>query len=338
MYMIIPILVLIFSLFFAFVYPGLKLGIELTGGNVLIVRSSTELDAITIENLLKSEFDLTQVSVSTINSANSMGAYIEYSKDPKLIQAEELINSAQIAIDEERDNEAIGLSIQSIKLLSGKDESFTNPKVALAAAQDELLSANENFLDKMKSAIVNKFNLGEDVEFQIREISPTFGEASLVSGAYIAILALVLITIVIFISFRQIIPTVGIVQAMIFDVIVALAAMALLGIPISLITISALLMILGYSVDSNIMLTSRVLKDKTGVAGEKATKSLKTGLTMTGTTISALVVMIVISHFYQIEVMLQIGIVLLFGLLGDLVSTWITNVGLLIWFVEERKK
>jgi preprotein translocase subunit SecF len=86
------------------------------------------------------------------------------------------------------------------------------------------------------------------------------------------------------------------------------------------------------------MLTSRVLKDKTGVAGEKATRSLKTGLTMTGTTISALVVMIVISHFYQIEVMLQIGIVLLFGLLGDLVSTWITNVGLLIWFVEERKK
>ncbi|HNV00866.1 MAG TPA: hypothetical protein PKK60_00360 [archaeon] len=337
-FMIIPILVLIPVLFFAFVSPGLKLGIELTGGNVLIVRADKELDSATVEDLLKSEFNLPQVNVSTINSPNSMGAYIEYSKDPKFIQAEELINLAQIAVDEEKDSEAIGFSTQAIKLLSGRDETFTNPKVALITAQDELLSANENFSEQMKTSLINKFNLGENTEFQLREVSPTLGKASLESGGLIGLVALILITLVIFVSFRQLIPTVGIVQAMIFDVLVALAGMALFNIPVSLITLSALLMIVGYSVDSDIMLTSRMLKDKTGAAGEKATNSLKTGLTMAGTTIVALISMIIISYLYQIDVILQISLVLFFGLLGDLISTWITNVGVLMWFVEGRKK
>ncbi len=336
--MIIPIIILIPLLIFAFVYPGLKLGIELTGGNVLIVRTDKEMSAQSVEEVLINNFGLSQVKVSTINSPNSNGAYIEYSKDAIIVQAEELINLAQLAVEEEKDSEAIGYSVQAIKLLSGKDSTFDNPKLALIAAQDELLLANDNFSEKMKEVLIQEFNLSPTTEFQIREVSPTLGKASLESGAFIGLIALILITIVIFISFRQLIPTVGIVQAMFYDVIAACAGMALLNIPVSLITLSALLMIIGYSVDSDIMLTSRMLKDKTGVPGEKATGSLKTGLTMAGTTIVAILSMIIISYLYQIDVILQISIVLLFGLIGDLISTWIINVGILMWFIEGRKK
>lgn len=336
--MIIPILVLIPALFFAFVSPGLKLGLELTGGNVLIIRSDTALPSDQVQAILQKNFELSQINVSSIDSPTSHGAYIEYSKDSTLIEAENLINAAQLAVDEERDNEAIDFSIQAIKLISKKDASFTNSKIALAAAQDELILANKLFSEKMQNVLITEFNLGENVEFQIREVSATFGEASLSSGMFIGFVGLILIIIVIFISFRQIIPTVGIVQAMFFDVITACAGMALFNIPISLVTISGLLMVVGYSVDSDIMLTSRMLKDKVGSPGENATRSMKTGLTMTGTTIAAVLSMIIISYFFQIDVILQIGIILLFGLIGDLIATWITNVAILMWFVEGRKK
>jgi len=125
---------------------------------------------------------------------------------------------------------------------------------------------------------------------------------------------------------------------MVFDILAGLTGMALLNIPLSLTTIPALLMLVGYSVDTDIMLTTRLLKDKTGSARERATSSMKTGLTMTGTTLAALFAMVIIAYFNQVEVIYHIAAILLFGLIGDVISTWLMNAPILIWFVEGRKK
>ena len=124
---------------------------------------------------------------------------------------------------------------------------------------------------------------------------------------------------------------------MIFDVVAGLAGMALLNIPLSLTTLPALLMLVGYSVDTDIMLTSRMLKERSGTPGERATTSMKTGLTMTGTTLAALVAMILISYFYQIEVIYHISAILFFGLIGDVIATWLMNAPILLWFVERKR-
>jgi preprotein translocase subunit SecF len=86
------------------------------------------------------------------------------------------------------------------------------------------------------------------------------------------------------------------------------------------------------------MLTSRMLKGKDGTPGERATASMKTGLTMTGTTLGALIAMLVVSYFYQIEVIYQISAILFFGLIGDMISTWLMNAPILLWFVEKKSK
>ncbi len=336
-FMIIPLIVIIPVLYLVLFSPGVGLGIELTGGNVLIIRSETELSTPVIEEILRNNFDLSEVSVSTINSPTGYGAYIEYSKNQKVIDAESLIEKAQLAIESENDAEAILFSVEAIKIFSEKETSFDNAKTALVAAQDELAKYNEIFSNNLQNVLAEKLGLGTNVEFQRREVSPTLGKASLDSGLFVVAISALFLIIVIFISFRQVIPVLGIVFAMLYDVIFGLAGMALLNIPISLIAISTLLMVVGYSVDTDIMLTSRMLKDKEGTPGQRATSSVKTGLTMNATSLAAMLAMIAVSYLYQIDIVFQIAAILFFGLVGDLIATWFMNVSILMWFVEGKK-
>ncbi len=335
-YMVPPIILLIPMLFLIFIYPGISPGTDLTGGNVIIVRSSQELGEAQVRQVLEEEFNLSELKVSTIASPTGYGAWIEYSKEPTVAQAEELLAKAEASLD--NDNTSISFSNEAIVLLGGEAKEFSNSKLALLDAQDALSQYKENFSEKLQDVLVEKLELGDDVEFQKKEISPTIGSASFQGILQISIIGFILIIIVIFIAFRQFIPSAAIIQAMIFDILAGLAGMALLNIPLSLTTIPALLLLIGYSVDTDIMLTTKVLKEKGGTAGERATISMKTGLTMTGTTLAALLAMLVISYFYQIEVIYSISAILLFGLVGDLIATWFMNAPILLWFVEAKKK
>ncbi len=61
---------------------------------------------------------------------------------------------------------------------------------------------------------------------------------------------------------------------------------------------------------------------------------MKTGLTMSATTISAVVIALI---FTQSEVLREIMIILFIGLLVDLINTWIQNAGLLRWYCEKKR-
>jgi preprotein translocase subunit SecF len=342
----IPFLIALPLLFLVFISPGIQQGIDLTGGNVLIIRFDKEVTTQEVTSIIETEFGI-PVNVSTINSPTSHGAYIEYNKDEKSLEAEALIEKAQIALTDnnyseeeivKREQESIQFSVQAIKLLTLEDKNFSNAKVALTEAQTALIKFNEDFSTKLKQVLVEKLNLGEDVEYQHRTISATFGKAAFSSGIVIAFWAAICLIIIIFVFFRQLVPVLAIICSMIFDVLMAMTGMILFQIPLSLLTISALLMVVAESVDTNIMLTSKVLKEKDGTPSSRAFSALKTGLTMSATTVSALIAMIFISLFFQIEVVFQIAIILFFGLIGDLIATWIMNTSLLMWFIERAKK
>jgi len=55
---LIPLLILIPLILFAFFVPGVKEGIDLTGGNVLIIRSDNPVDPLQIEEILLKDFNL----------------------------------------------------------------------------------------------------------------------------------------------------------------------------------------------------------------------------------------------------------------------------------------
>jgi len=334
--MLIPLLLAIPLLFLVLIYPGIQPGVDLTGGNVLIVRSQNPIIESQLVSVLKENFSLQELKVSTIASPTGYGAWIQYNKDPLVNNIEQLLSKADSSLEDE--NQSIAYSNEVLKLLGQEQKPFPNAKSALLAAQGALSLYKEDFSKKLQDTITQKLSLGKDAEFQKREISATLGSASFQSSIFITLLGVVMIIIIIFIAFRQFIPSAAIIQAMLFDVLAGLAGMAILQIPLSLTTLPALLMLIGYSVDTDIMLTSRMLKGKDGTPGERATSSLKTGITMTSTALAALAVMIVVSYFYQIEVIYQIAAILFFGLIGDIIATWLMNAPVLLWWVENKEK
>jgi preprotein translocase subunit SecF len=110
------------------------------------------------------------------------------------------------------------------------------------------------------------------------------------------------------------------------------AVMNIVGISLSLGTTAALLMLIGYSVDSDILLTNRVLK-RQGKLNDKLMGAFHTGMIMTSTTLAAVTALFLVSWFGSIQILMEISAVLLIGLVADILNTWLTNVGILKWYV-----
>jgi preprotein translocase subunit SecF len=139
--------------------------------------------------------------------------------------------------------------------------------------------------------------------------------------------------IVVTLVFRNIIPALAVMISSFADIVMAAAVMNILGIQLSLGTTAALLMLIAYSVDSDILLANRVLQRK-GRFDEKVKGAFRTGFVMTTTTIGAIFAMWVVSTFAQITIISEMSAVLLIGLLFDLLNTWVTNAGILKWHAE----
>ena len=166
----------------------------------------------------------------------------------------------------------------------------------------------------------------------INQISETFGK-SLQYQAFIALIfSFIGMAIVVFVSFRTFVPSVAVVLSAFADMVMTAAAMNLMGITLTLGTTAALLMLIGYSVDSDILLTNRVLK-RQGKLNDKLTGAFHTGIIMISTTFAAIAVLFVVSWIGSIQILMEISAVLLIGLFFDVINTWLTNVGILKWYV-----
>jgi len=169
---------------------------------------------------------------------------------------------------------------------------------------------------------------------KVDQIGESFGK-TLQSQAVIAmIFSFIGMSIVVFLSFRTFIPSVAVVLSAFADMAMTAAAMNLIGIPLTLGTTAALLMLIGYSVDSDILLTNRVLK-RQGKLTDKLQGAFHTGIIMTSTTFAAATAMFLVSWFGQVQIIMEISAVLLIGLIADVLNTWLTNAGILKWYVQK---
>lgn len=150
------------------------------------------------------------------------------------------------------------------------------------------------------------------------------------------VIAFVLMTIVVFVIFRTPVPSGAVVLSAFGDIIMTLAVVDFLGIKVSSAGITALLMLIGYSVDTDILLTTRLLKSQKS-HNEQIASAFKTGITMTLTAIAAVTVALVITQSFS-EILKQIFTFLLIGLVFDIFNTWITNVLILKWYLEKKDK
>jgi len=186
-------------------------------------------------------------------------------------------------------------------------------------------------MDEIKFRSLTSLITQKYPDAKIDQIGESFGKTL----QYQAILALIFsfigMAIVIFLAFRTFVPAAAVVLSAFADMVMTAAAMNIIGIPLSLGTVAALLMLIGYSVDSDILLTNRVLK-RQGKLNEKLSGAFTTGLIMTSTTLAATAALFIVSWFGSVQILMEISAVLLIGLVFDIMNTWLTNAGILKWY------
>ena len=148
------------------------------------------------------------------------------------------------------------------------------------------------------------------------------------------ILAIVLAVGLIWIFLLYSVPSIAVMLAGFSTMTMTVAVVNIVGIKMSTASIAALLMLIGYSVDTDILLSTRVLKRKEGTIFERTVGAMKTGLVMTLTTLAAVTIALI---FTQSEVLQQIMLILFIGLWFDIINTWIQNAGILRWYLEKHE-
>ncbi|MBU3913372.1 MAG: protein translocase subunit SecF [Nanoarchaeota archaeon] len=149
------------------------------------------------------------------------------------------------------------------------------------------------------------------------------------------IISFILMSLVIFIMFRTFIPSLAVIFAAFSDIVMPLALINILGIRLSAAGIAAFLMLIGYSVDTDILLTTRALKKRDGTLNTRIFGAFKTGILMTLTALAA-----VLPAFFVItglpESFRQIFLILALGLSADIFNTWLTNASIIKWYCEKK--
>lgn len=168
----------------------------------------------------------------------------------------------------------------------------------------------------------------------IESIGPSLGMAFWFQAQLAIIIAFIFMGIIVFVIFRTFVPSIAVIMSAMSDILITLAFMQVFGIELSLAGLAALLMLVGYSVDTDIMLTSRLLREsEEKTLADKMERALKTGLTMTLTSIGALSALLLSAIS---PVLSQIAMVLLIGLSFDIMNTWLMNSVILRWYCEKR--
>jgi len=132
------------------------------------------------------------------------------------------------------------------------------------------------------------------------------------------------------------VPSFAVIISAFADILMTLVIVNMFSMKMSSAGIVAFLMIIGYSVDTDILLTTRILKRTRGSLNEKMYGAFKTGITMTLTSLLAVIAALFVVKSFSL-VLTQIFTILAIGLTFDIFNTWVTNASILKWHVRSKE-
>ena len=184
-------------------------------------------------------------------------------------------------------------------------------------------------IEKLLNYELNEEN--SSIEFTGSSLSKNFYKQLIIA----LIISFILMSLVVLFLFRTFVPSIAVILAAFSDIIMALALVNLLGIKISAAGIAAFLMLIGYSVDTDILLTARALKRREISLNQRIYGAFKTGILMTLTALIAVAPIFFITSGIP-DSFRQIFLILFIGLLADIFNTWLTNASLIKWYCEAK--
>ncbi len=207
---------------------------------------------------------------------------------------------------------------------------ITRKKIAIIVETTSGVEETQSILEDYLGYELTEEN--SSFEFTGSSLSENFYKQLLIA----ILIAFLFMAIVVFIIFRTPIPSIAVIISALADILMTLVVVNLLGIKVSSAGIIAFLMLIGYSVDTDILLTTRMLKRDEGSLNERLFGAFKTGTTMTLTSLFAVVSALIVVKSFS-PVLSQIFMILSIGLGFDLLNTWITNASILKWHMAKKK-
>jgi len=346
--LILPIILLLVSLYFI---PQIQMGVDFKGGILISVTLDEMMDGNALQTNLRDSG--IEADVRVFDTAVGPKAEIEVPQSENLVKADGIKDEFNSLVDEVAMLEV--MSLQNASAVSEYDEKraelngLANEMFDLGGVntraemidnvnglQKEFSLAYHAVYSNFEDSITSRIDkLVTYNSISIETVSPRLSEHFISKAIEVIGISALLSIVFVFIFFRSIPPSVAVLIGALSDIVIALGAMGLFGIPFTLPSFAALLMLIGYSLDTDIMLTTRMLKRK-GNAREKAYDSMKTGITMTGTAIVAFSVIFILATLTHIPTYFEISAVALAGLVGDLFATWGINAVLLMWYLEKK--
>ncbi len=171
-------------------------------------------------------------------------------------------------------------------------------------------------------------------DYSVQTIGPALGAAFFDQAIVALIFAFLFMAVVVFVIFKKPVLSLRVIISAFADIIETLVLSQIIGIKLSLATFAALLLLIGYSVDDDVLLTTRTIRGS-GEIVERMKRARKTAFTTIGATAVALISLFVITSS---SIIIQIASILLIGLIFDLINTWMLNAPILRWYVEKEVK
>ena len=366
-YVIVPLLLLVAGIYFS---RQITLDSSLSGGTSVIIQTNTTMTSQQIASAVSARLHTSQPSIQkspgglqiTISSNQSIAdaqdsslafyawqqnytsdianltalqsAYAQNRFNTTL--AEELqAKGAETNRSLEMMNASLSSELLYLRPFIGSKALPSNPQAMLSLAQNSYSNATNAYTQNVISALHGVIPF---TTYSYQDIGPTLGRYFLSQLEWVILIAFVLVSLAVLFIFRSIAPAFSVVFGAFNDMVIALGAMGLLGIPLGTASIGGLLMIIGYSIDTDVLVAFRVLKMHGDTPEQRAYSSMRTGLTMTATALVSFSVLFIISIFTYVPTYYEVAGVAICGLIGDLFTTWLGNAPLMLLYRKRKDR
>ena len=216
--------------------------------------------------------------------------------------------------------ESQGLSFREIKKYN------SNELIAVA------IEAGPGFGEEEIVGMVNHTFPG--FEKDVRNVGPAMGESFMRSASKAVLIGFILMGLILAAIFRQPIVAMTVILSGFLNVFEAAALMTRFGVKLAPHTIGALLMLMGWSVDSEVLFDTKILKNVGGDPKKRAMLAMKTAMTMSAAIFAALFAL----YFFSTSMLIKdIALVLILGAFFDIINTWFQSLSMVLWYAEAKK-
>ncbi|MCK9568355.1 hypothetical protein M0R72_05395 [Candidatus Pacearchaeota archaeon] len=226
---------------------------------------------------------------------------------------------------------AVSGKLENVNIREVSDLMTQKPLAVIIETTTEKEKAKQILEDYLNYTLIDGEN--SSFEFTGSTLSENFYQQLLIA----LLIAFFLMAIVVFIQFKSIVPSLAVIFSAFADILMSLVLLDILEIRISSAGIVALVMLIGYSVDTDILLTNKVLNRTGDSLNKRIFSSFGTGITMTLTSFFAVIIAdLIVGQFSSI--LHQIFLIMAIGLSFDIINTWLTNVSIIKWYALSKQK